>query len=155
MRVFVNVPEQDSRAAQAGGNASLELAEYPGKTFTGTIVRNSNSIDPSAHTLLVEIDVENPTGQLLPGAYVTVHMKAPGAAQALTVPANTLLFRTEGLRVAVVRDNRAELTPVHIGRDFGDSLEVTDGLTAADSLIVNPTDSLVSGAPVRVTSQAK
>lgn len=155
MRVFVNVPEQDSLAAQSGATASMELTEYPGKTFTGTIARNSNSIDPSSHTLLVEIDVDNPTGQLLPGAYVTVHLKAPGAARALTVPANTLLFRTEGLRVAVVRDNRAELTPVHVGRDFGDSLEVTNGLAATDSLIVNPPDSLVSGAPVRVTSQSK
>src|SRR6202012_1370159 len=111
--------------------------------------------DPSAHTLLVEIDVDNPTGELLPGAYVTVHLKAPGAAHALTVPANTLLFRTEGLRVAVVRDNRAELIPVHVGRDFGDSLEVTDGLTASDSLIINPPDSVVSGAPVRITCQSK
>ncbi len=155
MRVFVNVPEQDARAAQSGATASLELTEYPGKTFTGVIARNSNSIDPASHTLLVEIDVDNAAGQILPGAYVTVHLKAPGAARALTVPANTLLFRTEGLRVAVVRDNRAELIPVHVGRDFGDSLEVTDGLTASDSLIVNPTDSLVSGAPVRVTPESK
>ena len=99
--------------------------------------------------------MDNPTGELLPGAYVTVHLKLPGASNAMTVPANTLLFRAEGLRVAVVRDGKAELTPVHVGRDFGDSLEVVDGLRANDSLIVNPPDSLISGAPVRVLGPAK
>lgn len=96
------------------------------------------------------MDVDNPTGQLLPGAYVSVHLKLPGAANAMTVPANTILFRTEGLRVALVEDGRAQLAAVHVGRDFGDSLEIVDGLKATDSLIVNPPDSLVSGAPVRV-----
>jgi len=155
LRVFVSLPELDSRAAQSGATAALFLTEFPGKTFTGTIARNSNSIDPASRTLLVEIDVDNPTGQLLPGAYVSVHLKLPGAANAMTVPANTILFRTEGLRVAVVRDGKAELVPVHIGRDFGDSLEVVDGLKLTDSLIVNPPDSLVSGAPVRVLDSGK
>jgi RND family efflux transporter MFP subunit len=150
LRVFVSVPEQDSRAAQSGVKASLFLTEFPGKTFIGTIARNSNSIDPTSRTLLVEVDVDNPTGQLLPGAYVSVHLKLPGAANAMTVPANTILFRTEGLRVALVEDGKAQLAAVHVGRDFGDSLEIVDGLKATDSLIVNPPDSLVSGAPVRV-----
>lgn len=153
LRVFVNLPEQDSRAAQAGAKAELFLNEFPGRTFTGTIARNSNAIDPSARTLLVEIDVDNPTGQLLPGSYVSVHLKVPGAANAIVIPANTMLFRTEGVRVARVKDGRAELVPVKIGRDFGDSLEVVDGLSMDDSLIVNPPDSLVSGASVRVLSK--
>ncbi len=152
LRVFVSVPEQDIRAAQSGATATLFLTEFPGRTFQGTIARNSNAIDPTSRTLLVEVDVDNPSGELLPGAYVTVHLKLPGAANAMTVPANTLLFRTEGLRVAVVRDNKAELIPVHVGRDFGDSLEVTDGLKLSDSLIINPPDSMISGAPVRVLS---
>lgn len=150
LRVFVSVPEQDIRAAQSGATATLFLTEFPGRTFRGTIARNSNSIDPVSRTLLVEVDVDNSSGELLPGAYVTVHFKLPGAANAMTVPANTLLFRTEGLRVAVVRDNKAELIPVHVGRDFGDSLEVTDGLKLTDALIINPPDSLISGTPVRV-----
>ena len=152
LRVFVSVPEQDIRAAQSGGIATLFLTEFPGRTFSGTIERNSNAIDPTSRTLLVEVDVDNPTGELLPGAYVTVHFKLPGASNAMTVPANTLLFRTEGLRVGVVRDNKAELIPVHVGRDFGDSLEVTDGLKPTDTLIINPPDSLISSAPVRVLS---
>ena len=152
LRIFVSVPEQDIRAAQSGATATLFLTEFPGRTFKGTIARNSNSIDPVSRTLLVEVDVDNPSGELLPGAYVMVHFRLPGAANAMTVPANTLLFRTEGLRVAVVRNNKAELIPVHVGRDFGDSLEVTDGLKLTDALIINPPDSLISGAPVRVLS---
>ena len=154
LRVFVSVPEQDIRAAQAGATASLFLGEFPGRTFTGTIVRNSSAIDPTSRTLLVEVDVDNPTGELLPGAYVTAHFKLVGAANAMTVPANTMLFRSEGLRVAVVRDGKAILTPVHVGRDFGDSLEIVDGLKIDDSLIVNPPDSLVSGAAVHVLTSA-
>jgi RND family efflux transporter MFP subunit len=150
LRVFVNVPEQDTAAIRQGETVTLFLTEFPGRTFTGTVARNSNSIDPTSRTLLVEVDVENPTGELLPGAYVTVHFRLPGGSSALTVPANTLLFRAEGLRVALVRDGKAELVPVHVGRDFGDSLEVTHGLSAKDSLIVNPPDSIISGAPVRV-----
>jgi RND family efflux transporter MFP subunit len=149
------VPEQDIRAAQSGATATLFLGEFPGRTFSGTIVRNSNAIDPTSRTLLVEVDVDNPTGELLPGAYVTVHFKLPGAPNAMTVPANTILFRTEGLRVAVVRNDKAELVPVHVGRDFGDSLEVVDGLKLSDALIINPPDSLISGEPVRVLSSAK
>ena len=155
LRVFVNMPEADVQEAKAGAKASLVFTEFPGRTFTGTIARNSNSIDPSSRTLLVEVDVDNPTGELLPGAYVSVHFKLAGAAKALTVPANALLFRTEGLRVALVKDGKAELTPIHVGRDFGDSLEVTDGLNADDTLVVNPPDSLVSGEPVRVAAPAK
>jgi len=100
--------------------------------------------------------VDNSTGELLPGAYVSVHLKRSGlSATAITVPVNTMLFRSEGLRAAVVRDNKAELVPVQVGRDFGDSLEIVAGLKADDRLIVNPPDSLVSGTPVHITSQAK
>lgn len=150
LRVFVSVPEQDIRAVPEGETATLFLNEFPGRTFTGKIVRNSNSIDPTSRTLLVEVDVDNPTGELLPGAYVSVHFRLPGASNSLTIPANSVLFRTEGLRVALVRDGRAQLTPVKVGRDFGDSLEVVDGLKADDQVIVNPPDSLISGAPVSI-----
>lgn len=152
LRTFVSVPENYARAAQSGVRENLTLAEFPGRIFSGTLVRNSNAIDTMSRTLLVEVDVDNPTGELLPGAYVSVHLKLPQrTARALTIPVNTMLFRSEGLRVAVVRENRAQLVPIAIGRDYGNEVEVLSGLRAQDQVIVDPADSLVSGEPVRVT----
>ena len=150
LRVFVPVPEIYSNAAQPGATATLTLDEYPGRVFRGTIARDSNSIDPASRTLLVEVDVDNPQGLLLPGAYVSVHLKLPKAIRSSTIPANTLLFRREGLRVAVVRDGHARLVPVTIGRDYGATVEIVSGLGAADMIILDPSDSLESGAAVRV-----
>jgi RND family efflux transporter MFP subunit len=151
LRIFISVPEDSEQAAQNGAPVSLTLNEFPGRTFKGTVVRNSNSIDLASRTLLVEVDVDNPTGELLPGAYVSVHLKYTGpSAEALTIPVTTVLFRSEGLRAAVVRDGRAELVPITVGRDFGDSLEVLAGLRPQESLILNPPDSLISGTPVRI-----
>ncbi len=144
------MPEDYEQAAKNGSPATLTLNEFPGRTFPGTIVRNSNSIDLASRTLLVEVDVDNPTGELLPGAYVSVHLKFTGtSANALTIPVTTVLFRSEGIRAAVVRDGKAMLVPITIGRDFGDSLEVLAGLRPKDSLILNPPDSLISGTPVK------
>jgi RND family efflux transporter MFP subunit len=153
LRVFVNVPEVYDRAAASGVRARLTLDEFPGRTFSGTVTRNSNAIDPASRTLLVEVDVDNPTGELLPGGYVMVHLKAPGRAVALTIPANTMLFRSEGLRVGVVRNGHAQLVPIAIGRDFGDSVEVVHGLSTVDQIIVNPSDALVPGAEVRIADK--
>src|SRR5262249_35045745 len=89
-------------------------------------------------------------GQLLPGAYVQVHLKLPGKSHAVTIPSNTLLFRTEGLRVGVVRNGRAELAPITIGRDYGATVEVVSGLTSADAVIINPSDSLIHSQAVRI-----
>ena len=151
LRVFISVPEDYDQAAKNGSPASLTLNEFPGRSFPGTIVRNSNSIDLASRTLLVEVDVDNPTGELLPGAYVSVHLKYTGAsANALTIPVTTVMFRSEGIRAAIVRDGKAMLVPITIGRDFGDSLEVLAGLGPQDPLIVNPPDSLISGTPVKV-----
>jgi RND family efflux transporter MFP subunit len=155
LRVFVNVPEVDLRAATPGATAMLTLDEYPGRQFHGKIVRNSNAIDRAAHTLLVEVDVDNPKGELLPGAYASVHLKLPSQIQRLAIPSNGLLFREEGLRVAVVRDGRTQLIPVTIGRDFGKSLEVVSGLMPDDVVVVNPPDSLISGTPVHTKVQAE
>jgi RND family efflux transporter MFP subunit len=152
LRVYINVPETYDQAARNGSPATLTLNEFPGRVFRGTVVRNAGSIDPASRTLLVEVDVNNPTGELLPGAYVFVHLRAAGqASAAMTIPVNTVLFRSEGLRAAVVRDNRALLVPIQVGRDFGDSLEVVAGLRPNENLIVNPPDSLISGTPVKVT----
>jgi RND family efflux transporter MFP subunit len=154
LRVFVQVPETYQRAAHAGMKATLTLNEFPGRIFTGTVARNSNAIDAASRTLLVEVDVENPAGELLPGAYVSVHLKLPHTgSRAVTIPVNTMLFRSEGLRVAAVRNGHAELLPIQIGRDFGNDVEVVQGLKPAEQIIVNPPDSIVSGQPVRITAQ--
>jgi RND family efflux transporter MFP subunit len=150
LRVYVSVPEIYSRAARPGVGAYLTLTEFPGRQFRGTIVRDANSIDANSRTLLVEVDVRNSTGELLPGSYVSVHLKLPSKVEAVTVPANTLLFRSEGLRVAVVRNGRTALVPVILGRDYGDSVEIVSGITAHDAVVVNPSDSIVSGAQVQV-----
>jgi RND family efflux transporter MFP subunit len=157
LRVFISVPEDYEQAAKTGSPATLTLNEFPGRTFPGTIVRNSNSIDLASRTLLVEVDADNPTGELLPGAYVSVHLKFSGtSATALTIPVTTVLFRSEGIRAAVVRNGKADLVPITIGRDFGDTLEVLAGLKPDESLILSPPDSLISGTPVKVEeTQAK
>jgi RND family efflux transporter MFP subunit len=148
IRVFVSIPEANSRVAKPGTTATLTLDEYPGETFQGTLVRTANAIDPGTRTLLAEVDVDNPSGRLLPGAYAVVHFSLPKDAQSVTVPANTLVFRREGLTVAVVRDGHAELVPVKIGRDYGALVEVVAGLSPSDAIIANPSDSLVSGTAV-------
>jgi RND family efflux transporter MFP subunit len=151
LRIFVAVPEIDFPAMRVGATPTVTLDEYPGQVFHGNLVRTSGAIDPASRTLLVEVDVDNATGQLLPGAYAFVHFMLPGRAQSVTVPANALLFRSEGLRVGVVRDGKAKLVPIVIGRDYGDRVEVLSGLQASDQIIVNPSDSLVDGATVRLT----
>jgi len=150
LRVYVNVPEVYQRAAKPGVDADLTLSEFPGRPFHGKVVRNANAIDPTSRTLLVEVDVKNPTGELLPGSYASVHLRLPFKAEAVTVPVNTLLFRSEGLRVALVRDGRAQLVPVTMGRDFGNEVQLLSGVAEHDLVIVNPSDSIVSGQQVQI-----
>jgi RND family efflux transporter MFP subunit len=156
LRVYVAVPEVDAQAAQTGAKAILALDEFPGEAFQGTIVRNSDSIDNASRTLNVEVDVDNPQGRIKTGSYVFVHLKLPqsvrDSAKSLTIPANTLLFRSEGLRVGVVRNGRAELVPITIGRDFGATVEVVAGLRPTDQVIVNPSDSLTGGSEVHAAA---
>jgi RND family efflux transporter MFP subunit len=154
LRIFVAVPEVYSRAARVGSTATLTLDEFPSETFHGKVTRTSESIDMASRTLNTEIDVDNPTGQLLPGAYVHVHLKLPTQSRSVIIPANTLLFRSEGLRVGVVRNGHAQLTPITIGVDYGDSVQVISGLTLKDQVIVSPSDSLINGTPVRITAPA-
>ena len=154
LRVYVNVPEAYSQAAKPGLTADLTLAEFPGKRFQGKLVRTAEAIDPASRTLLVEIDVVNPTGVLLTGSYAEVHLKLPAGASSYIVPVNTLLFRKEGLRLAVVSDGKAVLTPVTPGHDFGDRMEIIGGLKGDESIVVNPPDSIISGQPVRIAQTA-
>ena len=150
LRVYVSVPEEYSQAVTSGLSADLTLSEFPGKTFTGKLVRTSEAINFETRTLLAEVDVTNPTGKLLSGSYAEVHFKVPGTATTYIVPVDTLLFRKEGLRVAVVKDNKAQLLPVTPGRDFGDTIEIISGLQGNESVIVSPPDSVVNGEKVQI-----
>jgi RND family efflux transporter MFP subunit len=156
LRIFVSIPEVDSVAAQNGAKVPLTLDEYPGETFQGTIVRNSNAIDLNSRTLNVEVDIDNRDGRFKPGAYVFAHFKLPDnsmkATHSLIIPADTLLFRSEGLQVGVVRGDHAELVPITIGRDYGATVEAIIGLKPTDQVIVNPSDSLTTGTPVRIAA---
>jgi RND family efflux transporter MFP subunit len=154
LRIFVAVPEVYSRAARVGSTATLTLDEFPSETFHGKVTRTSESIDMASRTLNTEIDVENPSGRLLPGAYVHVHLKLPTQSRSVIIPASTLLFRSEGLRAGVVRNGHAQLIPITIGVDYGDSVQVTSGLTLKDQVIASPSDSLISGTPVRINITA-
>lgn len=148
LRIYVAVPEVDSDAIHNGDSAYLTEDSNPDVRIPGKVVRNSNAIDHVTRTLNVEVDVDNSNGRLRPGAYVFVHFDLPSGSTAVTVPSNALLFRSEGLRVAVVRDNRVVLVPVTIGHDFGNSVEITSGLTPNDAVILDPSDSLSDGMEV-------
>jgi RND family efflux transporter MFP subunit len=155
LRVYISVPEVYASAIKSGETVTLTLDAYPGENFAGTLVRDSNSIDLTSRTLRVEVDVDNPTGSLLPGAYAFVHWKLPSAARAVTIPTNTLLFRAEGLRVAVVRGGQAKLVPITIGHDYGSSVEVLSGLTSEDAVVLDPSDSIMEGSAVKIAEAAK
>jgi len=152
LRVFVAVPEVYVPDVHNGDTATLTLDEYPGQEFVGTIARNSNAIDQSSRTLNVEVDVANPDGKLLPGAYVFVHFKVPQQKLMLAIPANTLLFRAQGLQVATVKNGHVHLQNVTIGKDDGKTVEIAAGLSASDAVIVDPSDSIAEGEPVKVNS---
>lgn len=157
MRVYVSIPEAYASDVAAGRNAYLTMEEYPGRRFEGAIARNSNAIDPATRTLNVEVDLPNPKGELLPGAYVFVHFhisgspaEAAAANQPVTIPSNTLLFRSEGLRVGVVHGSRVHLQPVTVAHDEGAVVEVSSGLQPSDSIILDPSDSLAEGQEVHI-----
>lgn len=153
LRVYISVPQQDSVTAKPGLPADLTLPEFPGRHFNGKLVRTANSIDPATRTLLVEVDVDNPNGELLPGAYTEVHLKAPSGVPSYILPVTALIFRSQGLQVAVVENgDTARLVNVTLGRDYGNQVEVVSGLPESAAVITNPPDSLISGEKVRVVS---
>ena len=154
LRVYVNVPQQYSQSAKPGITADLTLQEFPGRHFQGKLVRTADSIDLASRTLLVEVDVENPTGVLLPGSYAQVHLDVANGERGAILPVSALIFRSEGLQVATVDGgNRAVLKSITLGRDYGNEVEVAAGVTLQDSVIVNPPDSLVNGEAVRIAAQ--
>ncbi len=154
LRIYVSVPEIYAPAIHPGLTPTITLDEFPGETFQGVVVRTSNAIDQTSRTLLVEVDVSNKDGRLLPGSYAHVLFALPTTGRSVTIPVNTLLFRKEGPQVAIVRDGKVELVSVKIGHDYGDSVEIVSGLDATDQIVLDPADSLVSGTAVMVNSKA-
>ena len=153
LRVYANLPQVYTNNVKRGLKIDLTFAEHAGKTYQGTLVRTSDAIDPVSRTLLVEIDVDNRAGELLPGSLAQVHFKTPAAGPVFIVPAAALIFRKEGLRVGVVVDgNLAHLVPVAIGEDDGASVQIISGLNAADRVIQDPPDSLIEGEKLFVES---
>jgi RND family efflux transporter MFP subunit len=150
LRVYVNVPEEYSQGIKTGMTADLSLAEFPGRKFQGKLVRTSDAINMTTRTLLIEVDVANPAGTLLTGSYAEVHLAVPAQASTYLLPVNTLIFRSEGLHVATVRDGKVMLSAVTPGHDFGNEIEIVAGLKADDQVIVNPPDSIVSGQTVEI-----
>jgi len=150
LRVYVNVPEEYSQGIKTGTTADLNLAEFPGRNFQGKLVRTAEAINVTTRTLLVEIDVDNPTGALLSGSYAEVHLAIPTQASTFLLPVNTLIFRSEGLHVATVKGGKVVLTAVTAGHDFGNEIEIVSGLRRDDQVIINPPDSIVSGQAVQI-----
>jgi RND family efflux transporter MFP subunit len=154
LRVFVSVPEIYSSLVRDGSTATLTLDEYPGQVFHGIIARNSNTIDPQTRTLNVEVDVPNPGGKLLPGAYVKVHFNIPSSGNDLTLPSNTIIFRAHGTEVGVVRNGKVLLTPITIAADHGATVEIGSGVDRSDAVILDPSDSLSTGEAVKIAGGA-
>jgi len=151
MRVYVSVPQSYSPSIHLGLKACLSLTEMADRKFCGQVVRTANSIDPNTRTLLTEVDVPNPSGTLLPGSYAEVHFDVKITGQRLSLPVNALLFRPDGTMAAVVTaDNRIDLKKLTIGRDYGNSLEILQGIDPADRIVINPPDALEQNEQVNL-----
>jgi RND family efflux transporter MFP subunit len=150
LRVYVNVPQSYAQLVKAGQPVVVTQAELRGQSFKGEVARTSGAIDAATRMMQVEVSLPNREGLLLPGAYVQVSLPL-AASQALSIPANALLFRAEGTRVAVVDgQGRVRLRTVQLGRNYGETVEVIDGIAATDRLVLNPSDSLADGDIVTV-----
>jgi RND family efflux transporter MFP subunit len=151
LRIYVQVPEAYAAAVKPGLDAELRFTEQAGKLYNAKIARTANALDPNARTLQVELQIDNANGELFPGAYAEVHFKLAANSSTLRLPANTVLFRSAGLQVATVdADKRITLKSIKQGRDFGSAIEVLSGIDADDVVVLNPPDSILDGAIVRI-----
>jgi RND family efflux transporter MFP subunit len=154
LRVYTNVPQLYSQTLKRGMKIGLTFPEHPGKIFDGTLVRTADAIDPASRTLLVEVDVNNRSGELLPGALAQVHFKTPPISATFVVPTSALIFRRQGIQVSTVVNSSdgtiARLVPVAIGEDDGANVQIVSGLNAGDQIIQDPPDSLIDGEKVTV-----
>jgi len=153
LRVFINVPQVYAPDARNGVTATLTVPQFPGRTFRGKLVRSSNAVDPATRTLLAEVDVDNRSGELLPGSYCEVHLNVSSSVPALIVPVSALILDADGLHVVVVDStNHAHIVRVTPGRDSGATMEILSGLQPGQPVIANPPDSLTDGELVRVVT---
>ena len=151
LRVYTSVPQAYASYIKVGAKTTVTLQEFPGQKFIGTVARTAEAIDPATRTLLTEVDVPNKDGRLLPGSFGEVHFAVGSGVNKVTIPVNTMLFRAEGPRVAVVGPgNKVQLRPINIGRDYGTTLEILGGVSPTDQIVVNPADSLEDGQQVNV-----
>jgi RND family efflux transporter MFP subunit len=156
MRVFVRVPQTYAPRVHTGVSAAIEIAEFSNERFQGKVVRTAEAIDPATRTLLTEIDVPNPAGKLLPGAFAQVHFQGNTNVDKLTIPVSAILFRAAGPQAAVVAANQVvELRKLAIGRDYGTTVEILAGLTPQDRVVANPSDSLEDGQKVELAGGAR
>jgi RND family efflux transporter MFP subunit len=153
VRLLVNVPQSVSSAIVVGQHAAVSVAERPGRTFTGTVSRTSEALDPASRTLLVEVRILNTDGALVPGLYADVHFQVDRSAAPLLVTANALVTRSDGPQVVEVRsDSTAHFSPITLGRDYGGEVELTGGVTEGATVVVNPSDDVIEGARLRVVN---
>ena len=151
LRVYTSVPQAYAPFIKVGAKTTVTLQEFPGQKFSAKIARTAEAIDPNTRTLLTEVDVPNKDGKLLPGSFGEVHFAVGSNVDKVTVPINAMLFRAEGPRLAVVgADKKVQLRPINIGRDYGTALEILGGVTVADLIITNPSDSLEDGQVVNI-----
>ena len=156
LRTYVNVPQTNASNIHAGQPATLRVTNLPGRSFTGTVARTANSLDPSSRTMLVEVQVPNADGALLPGMYAQVDLSSPRTNAPLLVPGDALMVRADGTQVAIVRpDSTVHLQKIQVGRDYGDRLEVLSGLQMGDRIIANPGDSAREGVKVDPVTATK
>lgn len=151
LRVYTSVPQAYAPYIKVGAKTFVTLQEFPGQKFVATVARTAEAIDPSTRTLLTEVDVPNKDGRLLPGSFGEVHFAVGSGVNKVTIPVNTMLFRAEGPRVAVIGPGgKVQLRPINIGRDYGTTLEILGGVSPTDQIVVNPADSLEDGQQVNV-----
>ena len=151
LRVYTSVPQSYSQFIKVGAKAVITLQEFPGRKFAGTVARTAEAIDPATRTLLTEVDLPNPDGRLLPGSFGEVHFAVGAGVAKVTIPVNTMLFRSAGPQVAVVGPGgKVALRPITIGRDYGTTLEILAGVGPDDPIIINPSDSLEEGQKVNL-----
>ncbi len=153
VRIYIEVPGVYVPEARPGVEVNLDVPGYPGRLFQGKIVRTANALDMNTRTLMVEVDIDNRKGELLPGSYAQVHLKLPMKHPALIIPVSAMMFRSEGLRIVTLdSQNRAHLQPISVGRDWGTQIEVLTGLNPGQRIVDSPPDSILEGEKVNVAN---
>jgi RND family efflux transporter MFP subunit len=156
LRVYADVPEPYAPQMKPGIGVQLRFNEHPGKDYPAALARTAQALDPNLRTLRVELQVDNSQGELFPGSYSEIHFKLPGSSSSWRIPATALIFRSQGLQVAVIGPGgRAKLQPIVEGRDFGTEIEVLSGICGNEQIIINPPDSLSDGGAVRIAAPRK